>query len=112
MASMRFGVMGFCVAPYEDLALRVRSAEELGLDSAWVDDDILTPGYADFEPWTLLAALARETTRLRLGTLVTVPTFRQLSAWRPCALDVPAVGHRFDHYVSGQSWRGMTPAHR
>jgi alkanesulfonate monooxygenase SsuD/methylene tetrahydromethanopterin reductase-like flavin-dependent oxidoreductase (luciferase family) len=48
----------------------------MGFDSGWVDDDILSPQLADFEPWTLLAALSRETTRLRLGTLVTVPTFR------------------------------------
>jgi alkanesulfonate monooxygenase SsuD/methylene tetrahydromethanopterin reductase-like flavin-dependent oxidoreductase (luciferase family) len=68
--------MSFCTAPYEELANRFRSAEELGFASAWVNDDILTPGLADFEPWTLLSALARETTRLRLGTLVTVLTFR------------------------------------
>ncbi len=51
----------------------------MGFASAWVDDDILTPGYADIEPWTLLAALARETSRLRLGTPVTVTTFRHPS---------------------------------
>ena len=76
---MRFGIMGFCTAPYEALVGRVQQAEALGFDSAWVDDDILTPAYSDFEPWTLLAALARDTTRLRLGTLVTVPTFRHPS---------------------------------
>jgi alkanesulfonate monooxygenase SsuD/methylene tetrahydromethanopterin reductase-like flavin-dependent oxidoreductase (luciferase family) len=36
----------------------------------------LVPDYADFEPWTLLAALARDTTRIRLGTMVTAITFR------------------------------------
>ncbi|HEY7032415.1 MAG TPA: LLM class flavin-dependent oxidoreductase [Thermomicrobiales bacterium] len=76
---MRFGIMSFCRAPYEEIASRFRLAEELGFASAWVDDDILTPGYVDFEAWTLLAALARDTSRLRLGTLVAVPTFRHPS---------------------------------
>jgi alkanesulfonate monooxygenase SsuD/methylene tetrahydromethanopterin reductase-like flavin-dependent oxidoreductase (luciferase family) len=73
---MRFGIMSFCRAPYQELADRFRAAEEMGFDSGWVDDDTLSLQLADFEPWTLLAALSRETTRLRLGTLVTVPTFR------------------------------------
>jgi alkanesulfonate monooxygenase SsuD/methylene tetrahydromethanopterin reductase-like flavin-dependent oxidoreductase (luciferase family) len=76
VAALRFGIMSFCTAPYEELARRFRSAEELGFASGWVNDDILTPRQADFEAWTLLAALARETTRLRLGTLVTVLPFR------------------------------------
>jgi alkanesulfonate monooxygenase SsuD/methylene tetrahydromethanopterin reductase-like flavin-dependent oxidoreductase (luciferase family) len=100
MASMSFGIMSFCRAPYEDLARRFRSAEALGFDSAWVDDDILTPGYTDFEPWTLLAALARETTRLRLGTLVTVPTFRH-----PSFLAAQVV--TLDHLSGGRAQLGF-----
>lgn len=79
MNRMRFGIMSFCRAPYDEIARRFREAESFGFESAWVDDDIFTPGYVDFEPWTLLAAIARETTRIRLGTLVTVPTFRHPS---------------------------------
>ena len=76
MSRLRFGVMNFCRSPYSDLSQRIRFAEEMGFDSAWVDDDILTPGYADFEAWTLLAALARDTQRIQLGTMVTVTAFR------------------------------------
>lgn len=79
MTPMRFGIMSFAAPPYENLARRVRAAEELGFASAWVNDDILMPGSTNVEPWTLLAALARDTSRIRLGTLVTVITFRHPS---------------------------------
>jgi alkanesulfonate monooxygenase SsuD/methylene tetrahydromethanopterin reductase-like flavin-dependent oxidoreductase (luciferase family) len=72
----RFGILSFAKGPLEEIVRHWRAAEALGFDSAWVDDDILTPGYADFEPWTLLGTLARETNRLRIGTLVTVITYR------------------------------------
>ena len=76
---MRFGIFSFGRAPYAELAARFRLAEELGFGSAWVDDDLLVPHYSDFEPWTVLGALARETGRIRLGTMVTAVTFRHPS---------------------------------
>ena len=77
---MRYGVLNFSVAPYERLEERWRGFEELGFDCAWIADDLAVPGYADFESWALLAALARETTRMRIGTLISTirirhPTF-------------------------------------
>ena len=100
MAPMRFGIMSFCQAPYEELVRRFRAAEELGFASAWVDDDILTPGYVDFESWTLLAALARETSRHRLGTLVTVLPFRH-----PTFLAAQVV--TLDHLTGGRAELGF-----
>ncbi|HEV2129375.1 MAG TPA: LLM class flavin-dependent oxidoreductase, partial [Thermomicrobiales bacterium] len=76
---MRFGIFSFGRIPYRALADRVRLAEDLGFASAWVDDDLLTPRYSQFEPWTLLGALARDTSTIRLGTMVTVITFRHPS---------------------------------
>ena len=73
---MRFGIFTFSRAPYAEIAGHFRVAEELGFASAWVNDDLMVPDYADFEPWTLLGALARDTTRIRLGTMVTAITFR------------------------------------
>jgi alkanesulfonate monooxygenase SsuD/methylene tetrahydromethanopterin reductase-like flavin-dependent oxidoreductase (luciferase family) len=78
MSPMAFGILSFAAVPYEELARRFRQAEELGFASAWLDDDVLTR-YADFEPWTALAALARDTARIRLGTMVTSVTFRHPS---------------------------------
>src|SRR5882762_4436091 len=60
-------------------------AEELGFDSLWVSDHLFLgiekygggPGeYGAFEPIATLAALARETTRVRLGTLVLCEALR------------------------------------
>ena len=76
---MRFGIFTFSRAPYAEIMRTFRLAEELGFASAWVNDDLMVSDYADFEPWTLLAALARDTTRIRLGTMVTAITFRHPS---------------------------------
>ncbi|MDQ3809330.1 MAG: LLM class flavin-dependent oxidoreductase [Chloroflexota bacterium] len=90
---MRFGMFTFCRAPFDELVRLWRAAEDLGFDSAWVDDDLLSPGYGDFEPWTLLAALARESTRLQLGTLVSVITFRQPAFLAAQVLTLDHISH-------------------
>ena len=66
----RFGILTFPVAPSSAVASEWRWAEQLGFDHAWLPDSFSNPGNADFEAWTLLAALAKTTSRIRLGTLV------------------------------------------
>ena len=55
-------------------------AEELGFDHAWLVDHLVdtdgTPDDGCHEAWTLLAAIAARTTRIRLGVLVSSNTFR------------------------------------
>jgi alkanesulfonate monooxygenase SsuD/methylene tetrahydromethanopterin reductase-like flavin-dependent oxidoreductase (luciferase family) len=97
---MRFGIFTFGRAPYDDLARRVRDAETQGFASAWVDDDLLTPDYADFEPWTLLGALARETATIRLGTMVSAITFRH-----PSLLAAQVI--TLDHVSGGRAELGL-----
>jgi F420-dependent oxidoreductase-like protein len=62
------------------LARHWQRAEELGYDAAWLDDHfygVATPPSVDsLECWTLMAALARETSRLRFGTLVLCNNYR------------------------------------
>ena len=88
---MRFGVFTFSRAPYGELARHFRVAEALGFASAWVNDDLMVPDYSDFEPWTLLAALARDTSRIRLGTMVTAITFRHPALLAAQALTVDQI---------------------
>lgn len=67
-------------ATYDDLLAVARAAEDLGYDAFFRSDHYLhmsgdgTPGPTD--AWTTLAGLARDTSRIRLGTLVTSATFR------------------------------------
>ena len=97
---MRFGIFSFARAPYNELAQRFRLAEELGFASAWVNDDLMVPSYADFEPWTLLGALARDTSTIRLGTMVTAITFRH-----PSLLATQVVS--LDHISGGRAQLGL-----
>ncbi|MGN6242671.1 MAG: LLM class F420-dependent oxidoreductase [Motilibacteraceae bacterium] len=68
-------------ASYDDLLRVARATEELGYDAFFRSDHYLRMGDGDGLPgptdaWTTLAGLARETSRVRLGTLVTAATFR------------------------------------
>lgn len=93
MGQLRFGILSFPTAPYDALARIWRDAEALGFDSAWLADDLNLPGYADFEPWTLLGALAHETTRLRIGTMVSAITFRHPAFLAAQVITVDHISH-------------------
>src|SRR5438309_11229210 len=72
----RFGILTFAGGPFSELARCWRESEQLGFDSAWLVDTFSYGGIVDYETWALLAALARETSRLRIGTLITHIAFR------------------------------------
>ncbi len=73
---MRFATISLTSAPFSQLVERFRRFEELGFATAWVDDDLIRARVSDYEAWTALGALARETTRIRIGTLVSSIPFR------------------------------------
>jgi F420-dependent oxidoreductase-like protein len=67
---------------YAQMLRAVRAAEDAGFDAAFRSDHLLSiggPPRPALEAWTTLAALSRDTTRIRLGTLVTPLTFRHPS---------------------------------
>ena len=67
-------------ATYDDLLAVARETERLGFDAFFRSDHYMAmggggePGPTD--AWTTLAGLARETSRIRLGTLMTAASFR------------------------------------
>jgi F420-dependent oxidoreductase-like protein len=68
-------------ATYDDLRRVAKRAEDCGFDGFFRSDHYMSTGSADGLPgptdaWITLAALAVETSRVRLGTLVTPVTFR------------------------------------
>jgi len=118
-------------ATYDTLLRVAKAAEDLGFDAFFRSDHYLKMGDVSGLPgptdaWTTLAALARETSRIRLGTLVSPATFRlpgplaitvaqvdQMSGGRAelglgagwyeaehtaYGIPFPAVGERFDQF--------------
>ncbi|MFI6559871.1 LLM class F420-dependent oxidoreductase [Streptomyces sp. NPDC050534] len=68
-------------ASYDTLLTVAKATEDLGFDAFFRSDHYLRMGSGDGLPgptdaWITLAGLARETSRIRLGTLMTAGTFR------------------------------------
>ena len=116
--SSRFGVfvpqgwkmdlVSFPSAPAKYQAMRqvAREAERLGFDGLWVYDHFHTVPRptieATFECWSLMAALAVETQRIRLGQMVTCNSYRPpaLLAKMSATIDVTS-GGRLDFGIGG-----------
>ena len=99
---------------WPELLHRVQFAEEHGFDGAWVFDHF-KPLYGDaggpcLEGWTLLAGLAAQTSRIRLGTLVTGMTYRHPSVLATEAVTVDQISHGRLELGLGAAWN--EPEHR
>jgi alkanesulfonate monooxygenase SsuD/methylene tetrahydromethanopterin reductase-like flavin-dependent oxidoreductase (luciferase family) len=101
---MRIGVMVPIAASdgadgmpsWSDIRGFVQYAEELGLDSVWVCDHLLSGGPGQepegiHEAWTILSALAATTTRIELGQLVMCASFRHPALLAKMAVTADAV---------------------
>jgi alkanesulfonate monooxygenase len=118
-------------ATYDDQLRVARTAEDAGFDAFFRSDHFVAMGVpgepGPTDSWVTLGALARETSRIRLGTLVTSATFRlpgplaiavaqvdQMSGgrvelglgsgWfdeehRAYGIPFPGVGERFDRFT-------------
>lgn len=81
LATPRFGLfMSQANKPWTQVLDEFEMAEALGFDHAWLVDHLVDtdgpPENGCLEGWTLLAAIAARTSRIRLGVLVSSNTFR------------------------------------
>lgn len=96
------------------LLSRVRFAEDQGFEGAWIFDHLAAmggdPDGPCMEAWTLLAALAASTGRIRLGVMVTGVMFRHPSVLAAEAVTVDHVSNgRLDVAIGAASFE---PEHR
>lgn len=97
-SGLGFGLCTDQNLPWQTTVDRWRLFEELGFDSVWDCDHFQQPSRPQgpyFEGWTLLAALAAQTSKIRIGVLVSCNTFRH-----PALLAKEAV--TVDHISNGR----------
>jgi alkanesulfonate monooxygenase SsuD/methylene tetrahydromethanopterin reductase-like flavin-dependent oxidoreductase (luciferase family) len=106
---MRFGIdVAQQRMPWDEVVRRVQLGEALGFDGAWGFDHF-QPMYGEgpgecFEGMTALAALAGQTSRIRLGLLVTGVTYRFPSVLASQALTIDHASHGRLELSLGAAW--------
>jgi F420-dependent oxidoreductase-like protein len=85
------------VEKFETMSRCAREAENAGFDAIWVYDHFHTVPTAQleatFECWTSMAALARDTSTIRLGQMVTCNSYRPPSLLAKMASCVDVMSH-------------------
>lgn len=99
-------------ATYDDLLLVARYAEALGFGAFFRSDHYTKMGDVTGLPgptdaWTTLAGLARDTSTIRLGTLVTAGTFRLPGPLAITVATVDAMSNGRAELGLGAGWYGL-----
>lgn len=94
---------------YEHIREVAAEAERLGFESIWVSDHFfMTEDSLDvkcLECWTVLTALARDTSRLRLGAMVASQSYRNPALSANMAASVDHISGGRLNYGIGAGWK-------
>lgn len=96
------------IAQYEAMSRVAQTAERLGFDSVWLFDHFHTYHRpvleTTFECWTSTAALARDTTTIRIGQMVTCNGYRNPALLAKMASTVDVLSHGRLDFGIGAGW--------
>jgi alkanesulfonate monooxygenase SsuD/methylene tetrahydromethanopterin reductase-like flavin-dependent oxidoreductase (luciferase family) len=111
---IRFGIITIQNLPWPTLLEHWQHIEALGYGSLWVGDHFLNPHAIEedwFDGWMLLAALATQTSTIRIGTLVTNIIYRNPALIARQAQTLDHISHgRLELGIGATSERD--PSHR
>ncbi len=112
--SLAFGVLTFQALAYPELRGDAQFAESIGLDAVWLADQAVPDRLSILEAWTALAAIAANTHRITIGTLVTNAAMRNPMVLARQALTVDhvsegrlVVGIGAGYYEADHRWLGI-----
>ncbi len=100
---LRFGIIRNNILSWDETIAQWQRFETAGFDSVWNCDHFMRPsdpGGPHMDSWMILAAVAAQTSRLRIGVLVSCNTFRH-----PALLAKQAV--TVDHISNGRLELGI-----
>lgn len=106
---IRFGIQtGQQFASWDEIVRIWQRAESLGYDTAWTYDHFVAVMMDPFDPcleaWSCLAALAVQTTRIRIGALVTGNTYRHPAILAKIATTVDVISRGRLEFGIGTGW--------
>jgi F420-dependent oxidoreductase-like protein len=96
------------VEQFETMSRVAQAAERLGFDSVWLFDHFHTYHRpvleTTFEAWTSTAALARDTSRIRIGQMCTCNSYRNPALLAKMASTVDVLSHGRLDFGIGAGW--------
>jgi len=95
------------VTAYERLVEIAKLADNVGYETLYVPDHLITVPPSQetlFEAWSVITGLARETTRVRLGQLVTANSYRNPALAAKIASTVDVLSHGRLVFGIGAGW--------
>ena len=109
MRPIHFGVQtGQQFASWDEIVRIWKRAEDLGYDVAWTYDHFTAVMMDPFDPcleaWSCLAALATQTSKIRIGALVTGNTYRHPAILAKIATTVDVISGGRLEFGIGTGW--------